>query len=242
MIKGSVPVYIGVFFCLLLCSFAAPFLRDKIQQNQVPVVKIITPKNGSLFDGDSQVNYQISVVDKEDGDSKYEEINALEVLLEVNYVNNKAKIPSNKTIKADPPGLAIIRTSNCFNCHNFNTKAIGPSFNEIATKYPATVLNIDLLAKHIKEGSVGIWGKAAMPTHPELSPEETVNAVKWILKQAADPNVTYYTGTEGVFRTKQATGAYKKGTYVLTASYTDHGLKNSGTRLKGQDVVVLLSK
>jgi cytochrome c len=234
-------IYGGVIFCLFLCSFIFP-LNNLQQQNQAPVVKIIAPKTNGNFDWDTQMNYQISVADKEDGDSKYEEINNMEVLLEVKYAGSKANLPAITKATPDAPGLAVIRTSNCFNCHSFNTKLIGPSFHDIGVKYPVTAANIDLLARRIKEGSAGIWGKVSMPTHPELTAEEAVSTVKWILKQANDPNVNYYTGTEGSFRTRPA-GTEKKGTYILTASYTDHGLKNAADkRLKGQDIVILQHK
>ncbi|WP_299466231.1 c-type cytochrome [Mucilaginibacter sp.] len=202
-------------------------------------MKIIAPKTNGNFDWDTQVNYQINVADKEDGDSKYEEINGMEVLLEVKYTDSKTKLPATTKATPDAPGLAVIRTSNCFSCHSFNGKLIGPSFHDIGVKYPVTSANIDLLTKRIKEGSAGIWGKVSMPTHPELTADEAASTVKWILKQANDPNVSYYTGTEGAFRTRPA-GTEKKGTYILTASYTDHGLKGgTGKRLKGEDVVIL---
>lgn len=208
------------------------------QQNTPPVVKIINPKNNSAFSADSQVSYEISVADKEDGDSKYDEINVKEVLLEVKYVPNRARLQA--IIKSetgnDPPGFMLLRGSNCFNCHNFNSKAMGPSFHELATKYPATAANVELLAKHIREGSVNVWGKDPMPAHPDLSPEDIKAAVGWILKNGKDASVDYYAGTSGVFRTNPS----QKGTYVLIASYVDHGLKTGGSKsLKGTDVMVL---
>jgi cytochrome c len=235
-------IYGGVVFCLLLCSFILPFNSIQ-QQNQAPVVKIIAPKTNGNFDWGAQVNYQVSVADKEDGDSKYEEINGMEVLLEVKYAGSKTILPVATKATPEAPGLAVIRTSNCFNCHSFNGKLIGPSFHDIGIKYPVTAANIDLLTKRIKEGSAGIWGKVSMPTHPELTTEEAASTVKWILKQANDPNISYYTGTEGSFRTRPA-GTEKKGTYILTASYTDHGPKSAPgkQRLQGQDVVILQSK
>ncbi|MDB4920120.1 c-type cytochrome [Mucilaginibacter sp.] len=241
MKKGSKLVYLNILVPLTL-FVAINFSATSIirQENHLPVVKIINPKNNSTFDWDTQVNYEISVADKEDGDTKYDELNAKEVLLEVRYAGNKAKVQAilNKGVQNDPPGLAVLRTSNCFNCHNFNSKAIGPSFNEIAVKYTTTASNVDLLVKHIREGSTGIWGKETMPTHPELSAEEVKRTVQWIFKYAKDTDVSYYVGTTGTFRTKLSAAAGKKGVYMLTASYMDHGLKMV-KHLKGQDVVVL---
>jgi cytochrome c len=224
------------YLFLLLSVLLYSFINLKSQENTPPIVKIIAPRNNSIFDSDAPVSYKISVSDKEDGESKFDEINAKEVLLEVRHLTNK----SNKKVQSDAPGLTVIMTSNCINCHGFNSKSIGPSFYEICKRYPATKANTDTLIKRIREGSSGIWGgKEKMPTHPELTLAETKNAVQWIMKIAADPNVNYYIGTEGFFRINSGS----KGTYILTASYTDHGLKDSpGKRLRGGDVVVIYSK
>ncbi|RYU90277.1 hypothetical protein EWM62_12160 [Mucilaginibacter terrigena] len=225
-----------IAFVVLLLSFTAI-----VQQNTAPDVKITTPKINT-FSWGSPVSYSISVTDKEDGDSKFDEISALEVLLEVKFV--PGKLPANnQATMPDEPGLAMMRASNCFNCHNFNSKLIGPSFNDIVARYPLSAANLALLTKRIKEGSAGIWGKAAMPTHPEFTAAETETAVKWMYKQAANPNVTYYTGLDGMFRAKEAP-ADKKGTYVITASYTDHGLKATPgkQRITGRDVMILQSR
>jgi cytochrome c len=218
-------------------------LVSLVQQNNAPIVKIVNPKTAN-FSWDSPVNYTISVADKEDGDSKFEEINGLEVLLEVKFVDDKSKVPAgNQAAAPDDPGLTIMRASNCFNCHNFNGKLIGPSYKDIVARYPLSPANTALLTKHIKEGSVGGWGKAPMPTHSELTNAETETAVKWMYKQAINPNVTYYTGLEGVFRAKAAPPD-KNGIYVITASYTDHGLKTAPgkQRITGRDVMILQAR
>lgn len=202
------------------------------QDNQPPVVKIMSPR-GDISGSGEQVHYAISVVDKEDGDSKYDEINTKEVLLEVRYVKDKAGVQAvmNKGIKDNPPGLAIIRANNCFNCHNFEDKGIGPSFYEISKRYVPTAANISQVARRVREGSSGIWGKVSMPTHPELKQEEAEALVRWVLQNAGKPDVHYYVGMEGVFTARMAKGS--KGAYVLTASYLDHGRK------EGQDRVVM---
>jgi cytochrome c len=249
MVRKSGLVCLNIWVFAFLFAFARSgnfFGKKNIQQvNQPPVVKIINPKNNSSFDWDAPLNYEITVADKEDGDSKYDEINAKEVLLEVRCIANKTRLQAilYQGVKNDAPGLAVIRSSNCFNCHNFNSKAIGPSFYAICKRYPASKPNVDSLVKHIRNGSSGIWVKEKMPSHPELSAEETKNAVQWILKNAANPAVNYYIGLQGSIRIKQPAASIKKGIYILTASYTDHGLKDvPGKRLKGQDVVVLYGK
>ncbi|HEY8783608.1 MAG TPA: c-type cytochrome [Mucilaginibacter sp.] len=246
MIRRTKHIYLnifGVLFIYLILNFGNSFSKKKQQENHPPSVKILSPKNNSLFNFDTQINYQISVADKEDGDSKYDEINGKEILLEVRHVS---KLPAilNKGVQADPAGIAIMRTSNCFNCHNFNGKAIGPSLYEINKKYPATKPNIDTLIKHISKGSSGTWGKEKMPTHKELTNEEIKSTVLWIVNHAADPDVNYYIGAAGSFRIKPPIASKSNGIYVLTASYIDRGLKNEPgkQRLKGEDVAVIRSK
>jgi cytochrome c len=238
-------VYFNILTALFLYVFISisnMFSNTNQQENTPPTVKIINPKNSSAFDFNTAINYEISVADKEDGNSKYDEINAKEVLLEVRHVD---RLPAtNKAAQPDAPGIAIMRTSNCFNCHNFNVKGIGPSFFEISKKYPANKSNVDTLVKHIREGSTGTWGKEKMPTHTEMTSEEIKTTVQWILKKATDPEVDYYIGLNGSFRIKPAVNTKSKGVYVLTATYLDHGSKASPgkQRLKGQDAVVITGR
>src|SRR6185437_5270306 len=111
MIRRLKYIYLNVFTSLFLYTFVNVFDGGSQQENHPPIVKIISPKNNSAFDFDTAVNYTISVSDKEDGDSKYDEINGKEVLLEVKHV---AKLPAllNKDVQPDPSGIAIMRISN----------------------------------------------------------------------------------------------------------------------------------
>jgi cytochrome c len=240
-IKCTSTVGAFVFLTLLFSDFS--FNTKLQQQNQAPVLKIISPKNNSNLSLNAPVSYEINVADKEDGDSKYDEINAKEVLLEVRYFKDKSKAVASLNKPSGPgvPGLFVIRTSNCFSCHNFNSKAMGPSFFEVAEKYKPTRANIDSLVKRISAGSTGIWGKEKMPSHPELSAQDIKNTVLWILKNGTNPDNNYFIGLNGLI--SAATVKYP-GAYVFTASYIDHGLKTAPgkQRLEGQDKVVLYVK
>lgn len=228
--KPRVAIF-SVFLSWVLFSFI-----NFQQEDHPPVVKIVSPQNNSSFDKDASVTYKISVSDKEDGESKFDEINPKEVLLAVRYLKKGKTVSAN----SQNSGVNIIMTSNCITCHGFNTKAMGPSFADINKRYPATKANTDSLVKRIQYGSTGIWGKEKMPPHPELSVTDISSIVQWMTKSAADPNVNYYVGTDGYFRFKPDA---PKGTYQLIASYTDHGLKDvPGKKLKGQDIVTLYMK
>lgn len=211
------------------------------QTNHPPVVKIETPANHSVIAAGAQLSYQVQVTDQEDGDSRYDEINTKEVLLELTRLKPGSKIPSadGKSATADP-GLDIMAGNNCFNCHLFKGKLLGPSFFDIATHYPATAPNIDSLVRRIRNGSAGIWpGSEKMPSHPELTTAAIRSTVQWVLRNGAREDRLFFNGTTGLLRFP----ADKPGAYILTASYTDHGIKDlPGHRLKGSDRVVVIVK
>ena len=173
------------------------------QENHPPVVRITAPSTAKV---QSPVSYSISVSDKEDGDTKFDEINPNEILLQVQYGDNAKK--------NDVTALHSMMTSNCMNCHTFRSKLIGPSYFDISNKYSSA--NAASLIKHVKEGSKGVWGDIVMPTHPELPDEEIGKMVNWILEYKNDKAIDYYLGKEGSFQ------PLKPGTILLTASYLDH--------------------
>lgn len=244
MLKALIYILICLIAVYVVVNYNSAYAKNrKQQQNHVPVVKIVSPKNNSNFAPGVQVNYSVTVSDKEDGDSKFDEINIKQVLMQVKYISDESKLAAlvNRPVENDPPGLTVMRLSNCFNCHGFDNKVIGPSFNDINKRYKPSADNIALLEKRIRDGSKGVWGKESMPSHPELKKEEIQNIVKWMM-QNADANETWYVGTEGAIKLPVSEGG-KNGIYLLTASYTDHGAKDgTGTNLKGQDVVVIRSK
>jgi cytochrome c len=219
---------LAIFSALLNLSYRKP-----AQENHKPSVKILKPLDLAVFQAGTAVSYQISVADAEDGDSKYDEINAKEVVLEVKRITTGSrKHNAGKPEPMTAPGLSIMAVSNCFNCHNFNSKSIGPSFFGISKRYPPTKANTDTLIARIRNGSSGIWGKEKMPSHPELSREQISAAVQWIMKNAAVRDISYYNGLSGIIQFT----ANQKGTFLLSAGYTDHGIPGEhGKNLTGFD-------
>lgn len=232
----------GIFF---LFVYVHAQRTDKIKNNP-PKVEILTPKNASMFSWDSFIRYSIRVTDAEDGNSDYDEISLKEVFLEVTYLPGNYKPNESNLIKAgmvsDPPGLALMKASTCFNCHTVQAKLTGPSFLEISRKYPHNSTTIDMLAKKMIKGSTGVWTNTAMPPNPDITTGQSKQIIQWIFKNAENPNRNYYVGTEGNFKTrgKPDNG---KGSYILTASYTDHGLKEiPKSNQRGQHTIVIHSK
>ncbi|RYD74908.1 MULTISPECIES: c-type cytochrome [Pedobacter] len=78
-------------------------------------------------------------------------------------------------------GEKLINKSDCIGCHNKVNKIIGPSYTEIAKKYPATEKNINYLADKIIKGGTGVWGTMPMTAHSTLKPADAKLMVKYIL-------------------------------------------------------------
>ena len=78
-------------------------------------------------------------------------------------------------------GLEFVAKNDCFTCHKFKDKMVGPPFLDIANKYDKTNERIERLTAKISNGGNGSWGKVPMTPHPDLSPNESELIVKYIL-------------------------------------------------------------
>ena len=89
------------------------------------------------------------------------------------------------TSKASPMqmtgGELLINKSDCVGCHHKTNKLIGPSYTEIAKKYPNNEKNITLLAGKVIKGGSGVWGKIPMTPHPKVTNTDAKLMVKYIL-------------------------------------------------------------
>lgn len=78
-------------------------------------------------------------------------------------------------------GAQLIAGSDCGSCHKQNEKVVGPSYVDIAKKYPATAANIAMLGNKIITGGKGNWGEIPMTPHPALALADTKEMAKYIL-------------------------------------------------------------
>ena len=221
-------LYVGLTN-LIFYSFQSEILQESIDENMPPKVLIIKPVEKSRLPWNSIVPYSIHVNDPEDGNSEYDEITNNEVLLMVNYFPNPsdAKKYMRQGIDMIPEPLIEMSKSTCFICHTSKAKLIGPSFEEIAKRYSEDPNIAEILTEKVisGSGSTGNWGEIIMPPHPDMEIEQLKKIINWILKNGANPDQTFYSGLEGAFRTKEKPIG-EVGIYVLTASYTDHGLND----------------
>jgi cytochrome c len=83
--------------------------------------------------------------------------------------------------KTVDPALALLAKHNCTACHAQNTKVVGPSFNDIAKKYPGKT---DYLIGKIKAGGGGVWGPIPMPA--QNAPDADIKSIaSWLAAGAA---------------------------------------------------------
>lgn len=83
------------------------------------------------------------------------------------------------------PAFADAELANkkmCMACHTVDSKAVGPSFKEIAAKYAGNKDAPPKLVNSILKGSTGTWGNAVMiPMAAQVSEAEAKKLVDWIL-------------------------------------------------------------
>ncbi len=209
-----------------------------------PTVKITAPTDGSTYKWNTLVNYRI-VVSYQGKSTQYQELPSNQVLLMATYVPDLSKIAGKpaSAVSLPPAGLLDIIRSNCLGCHEFRAKAMGPSFAAIAARYPESQGTADGLSRDILKGSAGVWGQESMPPHAELTEDQAHAIVLWIMKDAANPNVSYYVGTKGTIRLAAPGAPGSKGGIILTASYTSPAPHvNAEQAPHGEDTVVVHGK
>ena len=91
------------------------------------------------------------------------------------------KLPDGITKEDYDKGLNLIAQSDCLTCHDINKKITGPTYAEVAARYPPTKENITLLAGKIIKGGSGVWGETPMTPHPDMPQEEAEAMVKYVL-------------------------------------------------------------
>ncbi|MFB9295761.1 c-type cytochrome [Persicitalea jodogahamensis] len=69
-------------------------------------------------------------------------------------------------------GQEIIEKSDCLTCHELYEANVGPSFQQVAMRYPKDVKTLAQLSSKIKYGGTGAWGSGVMNAHPTLSADE----------------------------------------------------------------------
>ncbi len=87
-------------------------------------------------------------------------------------------------------GAELIDNSDCKTCHNETVRTVGPSYLEIAERYPNTDGSVRELSAKIIAGGSGNWGEVPMTAHPDLMEMDANRMVKYILSLDNEPEVS----------------------------------------------------
>jgi cytochrome c len=190
--------------------------------NTAPEVKFDTPLPGDFFTPGKPVKYSVSVRDAEDGEStaKPDEF-AFRTLVSSTVIGADGKGA------VSDPGLALMKSSDCFNCHQVEQRIIGPSYLEVADRYRGQPAALDLAVKRVREGSTGVWGQVPMLPHPQHTTDEVTIMLRWVFGlEKGKGGTTLVRGLAGeITAPKDA----KAGSFILEATYTDAGRPPAGS-------------
>ncbi len=193
--------------------------------NETPVVSIALEGNKSFYFPGKPVKYAVNIADKDDT-AQNKDLNNLIVSADYIEGSDRAASPQgHQILSAAIMGRNLMMSLDCKNCHQVDSKSIGPSFTDVARKYVKDPNAITYLSEKIIKGGGGVWGEVAMAAHPNLKPEDSRQIVAWILslgsqeKRKSLPPV----GTVPPTANKPAKD---NGLLVITATYTDKGGNN----------------
>jgi cytochrome c len=95
--------------------------------------------------------------------------------------SDKKYIKSTPIVEQSNNGEKLIAKSDCVGCHKLDKKLIGPSYLDIAKKYPNNDKNITYLVGKIIKGGSGVWGTMPMSAHSSLKKEDAKSMAQYIL-------------------------------------------------------------
>lgn len=78
----------------------------------------------------------------------------------------------------------ILKKNACLACHAVDKKMIGPAYQEVHEKHDGDADAVATLAKHIMEGSSGVWGAVPMPPNVGVKADEAELIAKWVMAGA----------------------------------------------------------
>lgn len=99
----------------------------------------------------------------------------------VDYIKAIPGVSDSIPVEVSQKGEVLIAYSDCYTCHTKDKRAVGPAFKDVAKRYPANKVYIEMLAQKVIAGGRGSWGYPAMDPHPKLSVEDAKLMVTYIL-------------------------------------------------------------
>ena len=95
--------------------------------------------------------------------------------------SDTAAAPGNTADSKEQKGLDLVAKNGCFTCHQVAAVSTGPSYSDVAARYPNNQAVVDSLSEKIIKGGSGNWGTVPMIPHPAVSPEDAKAMVEYVL-------------------------------------------------------------
>ena len=132
------------------------------------------PRLTYTFTKKANYNVSVEVTDEQGASTKSKTVAVL--------AGNDSPLLKNKLAleKANGAGQALMMSLDCKACHKVSEKSVGPSFTDVAKKYPKSAATTAKLTQKIMKGGHGNWGDVDMPAHPALKPEEAKKILNWV--------------------------------------------------------------
>lgn len=207
------------------------YLTTKILAgNEAPEVDIsILRGNKTFYFENGSFDYEVTVSDKEDG-ALGTGIQNNEVAVNFDYAPEGFDLIEIASTHRNTDewitfsvGLNLINKSDCKSCHLQDKKSVGPSYLDIATKYKNDKAAQEKLAQKIIIGGGGVWGDHAMAAHPQITPPQAANMVKYIMSIADVKPTAKEIPLKGTFTMQAPADDNKRGGYLLRVAYKDKG-------------------
>lgn len=202
--------------------------------NTAPAVRFTAPVDGDFFTPGRPLAYAVAVTDTEDGTSaQHDELMDARVFVTAKFRKGDGKDA------VDEPGLALMKQSDCFNCHAVETKVVGPAFLEVANKYRGQAGALDASVQRVIRGSSRVWSEVPMLPHEAFTTDQVQLMVRWVF--GLEPGKTGGAMTRGLGGNVTAPKDNALRLASLEATYTDLGRGPAGS-LAGRATVKLRSR
>lgn len=209
--------------------------------NETPVVSIALEGNKTFYFPGKPVKYAVNITDKDDT-AQNKDLNNLIVSADYIEGSDRAASPQgHQILSAAVMGRNLMLSLDCKNCHQVDSKSIGPSFTDVAHKYVKDANAVTYLSEKIIKGGGGVWGEVAMAAHPNLKPEDARQIVGWILSLGNEEKRKSLPPSGTVPPTANKP-AKDNGLLVLTATYTDKGGNNIKPMTGSQSIALRNNK
>lgn len=203
-------------------------------------------KNRSFYQPGEVLNYRLVVEDKEDGSLQSGRIMPDAVATTIDYLESGFDITSiaqgHQAAMQQAEyarGKTLIDKSDCKTCHAVDRKINGPAYQDIAERYRGNEFAVRNLSNKVIKGGAGVWGETVMSAHPQLSPEDVGEMVRWILSLGATAKPKQSLPVSGTYAlaapaTVQKGKPAAPGTFIFKALYRDKGSRTQSPLENGE--------